>query len=63
MQKKSEVESGKKDMLGHQMKDFIDGVLERAEEDRKLDHINISISNHNGALQMDYTFRDRKKAY
>lgn len=46
-----------------QINEFIKSVLTIAEKEQKLDHINIEINNHNGNLQMDYTFRDRKKAY
>jgi hypothetical protein len=56
-------ENNKKEMLEHQIHEFISGVLKLAENEEKLDHINIEISNHNGNLQMDYRLRDRKKAY
>ncbi|AOY76790.1 hypothetical protein [Clostridium formicaceticum] len=58
-----EIEFGKKEMLQHQISEFVKSVLSMAETEGKLDHINIEISNHNGNLQMDYTLRDRKKAY
>lgn len=52
-----------KDKLHKKISEFIDSVLKKADEEGKLDHINIEISNHAGNLQMDYTLRDRKKAY
>jgi hypothetical protein len=53
----------KKESLKRQIVEFIDMVLSTAEKSGKLDFINIEISNHQGQLQMDYTLRDRKKAY
>lgn len=53
----------KKENLKRQIIDFIEMVLTTAEKVGKLDFINIEISNHQGNLQMDYTLRDRKKAY
>lgn len=49
--------------LKNQMIDFIDAVLIAAENENKLDYIDIEISNHQGNLQMDYRLRDRKKVY
>ncbi|SHK46218.1 hypothetical protein [Tepidibacter formicigenes] len=57
------MELAKRQMLETQMKTFIKCVLDAAEREEKLDYINIEISNHNGNLQMDYTLRNRKKAY
>lgn len=57
------MEASKRQMLEYQMISFIKCVLENADMNDKLDHVNIEISNHNGNLQMDYTLRDRKKAY
>ena len=53
----------KKEILKRQITDFVDTVLQAAEKDGKLDYLNIEISNHQGQMQMDYTLRDRKKAY
>lgn len=53
----------KKEMLKERVYEFIESVLDLAENQDKLDHMNIEISNHNGNLQTDYTLRDRKKAY
>jgi len=53
----------KKEMLKDRLYEFIDSVLDLADNQDKLDHMNIEISNHNGNLQTDYTLRDRKKAY
>ncbi|CAH2213218.1 hypothetical protein [Tepidibacter aestuarii] len=55
-------ELSKKEMLKYQMVSFIDCVLDAADNENKLDYINIEINNHNGNLQMDYTLRNRKKA-
>ncbi|SDL19879.1 hypothetical protein [Natronincola ferrireducens] len=57
------MKSSKKEKIEIQINEFIKSVLNMAESEGKLDHINIEISNHNGNLQMDYTLRDRKKAY
>ncbi|WP_160198546.1 hypothetical protein [Senegalia massiliensis] len=57
------MEDNKKEMLQYQINSFIENVLRLANNEGKLDHINIDISNHNGNLQMDYTLKDRKKAY
>ncbi|CAH2213502.1 hypothetical protein [Tepidibacter aestuarii] len=59
----SSKEQSKKEMLKYQMVSFIDCVLDSADNENKLDYINIEINNHNGNLQMDYTLRNRKKAY
>ncbi|WP_099192774.1 hypothetical protein [Tepidibacter mesophilus] len=59
----SSKEDSKKEMLKYQMVSFIDCVLDSADNENKLDYINIEINNHNGNLQMDYTLRNRKKAY
>lgn len=56
-------ERSKKEMLKYQMVSFINCVLDSADNENKLDYINIEINNHNGNLQMDYTLRNRKKAY
>lgn len=56
-------EQNKKDALKNQMISFINCVLDSADNENKLDYINIEINNHNGNLQMDYTLRNRKKAY
>ncbi len=53
----------KKELLKERMHEFIDTVLDLADSEDKLDYINIQISNHNGNIQTDYTFRDREKAY
>lgn len=57
------MEDNKREMLQYQINSFIENVLRLANNEGKLDHINIDISNHNGNLQMDYTLKDRKKAY
>lgn len=53
----------KKQNLKNQIVDFVDTVLAIAEKESKLDYIEITITNHQGNLQMDYKLRDRKKAY
>ena len=53
----------KKELLKNRLYEFIDTVLDMADAQGKLDHLNIEISNHNGNLQMDHTMRDREKAY
>lgn len=56
-------EKGKKEMLEYQIKEFVRCVLDTAAREDKLDHMHIEINNHNGNLQMDYTLRERTKAY
>lgn len=56
-------ENEKRLILEHQIEIFVQCVLDLAEKEGKLDYINISICNHNGNLQTDYTLRDRRKAY
>lgn len=53
----------KKEMLQYQINCFVGSVLNLAEKEGKLDHLEIEISNHQGNLQMDYRLRDRKKVY
>lgn len=52
-----------KEKIKEQVHSFINCVIDKADEDEKLDYFNIEISNHNGNLQMDYSLRDRKKVY
>lgn len=59
----NKIEYEKRQMLQNQMLSFLESVLLDAQRQDKLDHINIEISNHNGNLQMNYTLKDRKKAY
>ncbi|WP_165000285.1 hypothetical protein [Anaerophilus nitritogenes] len=55
--------SKKRIALEDQIKEFIKSVLDIAETQEKLEHINMEISNHQGNLQMDFTVRNRKKVY
>lgn len=52
-----------KDKLKTKINEFVNIVVDKVDEDNKLDYINIEISNHQGNLQMDYSVRDRKKVY
>lgn len=52
-----------KNLLKDKIVEFIDTVIEKAEQDDKLDHFSLEISNHQGNLQMNYSLRDRKKIY
>lgn len=52
-----------KKKIREQIHSFIDAVIDKADEDEKLDFFQIEISNHQGNLQMDYSVRDRKKVY
>lgn len=52
-----------KDKLKAKINEFIDVVIDRADQEGKIDYFHIEISNHNGNLQMDYKLRDRKKVY
>lgn len=53
----------KKELLKARVFEFIDTVIEFADKEGRLGYLNIEISNHQGMLQMDYTFRDRQRAY
>lgn len=53
----------KKEKIKKQINEFVENVIDRADEEERLDYFNIEISNHNGNLQMDYSLRDRKKVY
>lgn len=55
--------ASKKEMLKDRLHEFIESVIDLADDQGKLDHLNIEISNHNGNLQTDYTLRAREKAY
>lgn len=52
-----------KEKLKIKINEFIGTVIDKADEDDRLDYLHIEISNHNGNLQMDYRLRDRKKVY
>lgn len=52
-----------KEKIKDQIHSFINAVVDKADEDEKLDFFQIEISNHQGNLQMDYSLRDRKKVY
>ena len=52
-----------KDKLKIKINEFINTVIDKADEDNKLDYFQIEISNHNGSLQMDFGLRDRKIVY
>lgn len=50
----------KKQMLEYQINEFVKSTLKNED---KIDYFDINISNHNGNLQMNCTFKDKKKAY
>lgn len=52
-----------KDKLKTKINEFIDIVVDRAEQEGKIDYFNIEISNHQGNLQMQYSLKDREKVY
>lgn len=52
-----------KEKLKIKINEFINTVIDKANEDKKIDHFQIEISNHQGNLQLDYSLRDRKKVY
>ncbi|WP_432400978.1 hypothetical protein [Wukongibacter sp. M2B1] len=53
----------KKCNLEKDIQEFIGTVINKAEEERKLDFFSIKISNHRGTLQLDYTLGERRKSY
>ena len=55
--------SDKGDKLKGKIQEFVESAVDLAETHGKLDYISITISNHNGNLQMDHQIRDRTKAY
>lgn len=63
MGNKKKIKESNKKKIKEQIYNFIEAVIEKADEDDKLDYFQIEISNHNGNLQMDFSLRDRKKVY
>ena len=57
------MEDSKKENIKYQVNVYLDNVLKLADKEGKLDHVEIEISNHQGNLQMNYRFKDRKKVY
>ena len=53
----------KKTAIKGSIERYIEAIIELAEGQGSLDHFQIMINNHQGALQMDCTLRDREKAY
>lgn len=56
-------DKGKRENIEKRILEFINNVLDVAEENKSIDFINLEISNHNGSLQMDYKIRGRDKVY
>lgn len=52
-----------KGKLKAKINEFINIVVEKADQEGKIDYFNIEISNHQGNLQMEYSLKDRKKVY
>lgn len=52
----------KKEMLEYQMIEYIKEFLKNISAEN-IDHFDIHISNHNGNLQINNTFKSKKKAY
>lgn len=63
MGNKKKIKESNKKKTKEQIYNFIEAVIDKAEEDDKLDYFQIEVSNHNGNLQMDFSQRDRKKVY
>lgn len=63
MGNKKKIKESNKKKIKEQIYNFIEAVIDKAEEDDKLDYFQIEVSNHNGNLQMDFSLRDRKKVY
>lgn len=55
--------SNKKQAVKVKIERYIDEMIELAEKQGSLDHFELSISNHQGSLQMDCMLRDRAKVY
>lgn len=55
--------SNKKQAIKVMIEQYIEEMIELAENQGSLDHFELSISNHQGSLQMDCLLRDRAKAY
>ena len=55
--------SNKKQAVKVKIERYVDEMIELAEKQGSLDHFELSISNHQGSLQMDCMLRDRAKVY
>lgn len=53
----------KKQSLKLQIGDYIDEIIDAAENMNSLDYFNIEISNHEGKLNVEYKLKNRKKVY
>ena len=52
-----------KDKLKAKINEFVNVVIDKADQEGKIDYFNIEISNHQGSLQMEYSLKDREKVY
>lgn len=55
--------SNKKQAVRVKIERYIDEMIELAERQGSLDYFELSISNHQGSLQMDCVLRERAKVY
>lgn len=55
--------ANKKLAVKMKIEQYIAAMVELAEEQGSLDHFELTISNHQGNLQMDCVLRERQKAY
>lgn len=49
--------------ISEKLQEKIEEILQHAEREDSLDYFKIEVSNHNGNLQVDYSFRERVKVY
>lgn len=49
--------------ISEKLQEKIEEILLHAEREDSLDYFKIEISNHNGSVQVDYSFRERVKVY
>lgn len=55
--------NSKSALIKQKISTYLDEVLQKAENDGKIDFFKLEVNNHNGTLQMDILFREREKAY
>ena len=56
------MKESKKELIINSITKSLDEILENL-EDEQLDYFILTVTNHNGNLQVDHTIRERTKAY
>lgn len=53
----------KKKNIQNKIMEYVESVIQSADENETLDYFKIDITNHNGTLQLEHQYRKREKAY